>query len=158
MAIDANEIYATLNDLVETCKDGEWGFHEAAEATRNSRLRAVFQDYVKQRTRFAAELQVLVSKLGGHPEESGSMGGALHRGWLNIKQAISGHDDGAIIAEAERGEDAAVDAYRKALEKDLPTGIRSTVERQYHEVLEAHNRVRSLELREHGGRTMVDPL
>jgi uncharacterized protein (TIGR02284 family) len=64
---------------------------------------------------------------------------------------VTGKDEGAIIAEAERGEDVAVETYRKALEKDLPADIRDVVERQYKQILEAHNRIRSLELRMKSG-------
>ena len=49
-----------------------------------------------------------MQRLGGRPEEGGSVSGAVHRGWMNIKDAVAGHDDKAIIAEAERGEDVAV--------------------------------------------------
>ncbi len=156
MAISTKEIYSTLNDLIQTCRDGEQGFREAAEGIGGEETRRLFLDYAQQRARFAGELQALVSKLGGHPAEGGSVGGAVHRGWINIKQAVTGKDRGAIIAEAERGEDTAVDAYRKALEKDLPGDVRETVERQYKQVLEAHNRVRDMELSMRGGSTRRD--
>jgi uncharacterized protein (TIGR02284 family) len=128
------------------CKDGEEGFRAAAEGVQKPELRTLFQEYAQQRAKFASELQSLVSRLGGRAEDSGSVGGALHRGWMNIKSAVTGKDEGAIIAEAERGEDVAVETYRKALEKDLPGDIRDVIERQYKQILEAHNRIRSLEL------------
>ena len=146
MAITTNEIYSTLNDLIQTCKDGEEGFRAAAKGVQNSELRTLFQEHAQQRAKFSSELQPIVSRLGGRAEDSGSVGGALHRGWMNIKSAVTGKDEGAIIAEAERGEDVAVDTYRKAMAKDLPGDIRDIVERQYKQILEAHNRIRSLEL------------
>lgn len=156
MAISTKDIYSTVNDLIQTCKDGEQGFREAAEGIGGEDLRKVFLDYAQQRARFAGKLQVLVSKLGGRPAESGSVGGAVHRGWINMKQAVTGRDRGAIIAEAERGEDSAVDTYRKALEKDLPADVRETVERQYRQILEAHNKVRDMELTMRGGSTRME--
>ena len=69
---------------------------------------------------------------------------------MNLKSAVTGRDDGAIVAEAERGEGAAVESYRKALEKDLPRDLRDVVERQHRQVLETHNRIRRMELRGHG--------
>ncbi len=146
MAVTTDEIYSTLNDLIQTCKDGEEGFRAAAEGVRNSQLRTIFMEYAQQRTQFTGELQTLVSKLGGNPEKRGSLSGALHRGWMNIKSAVTGNDEGAIIAEAEQGEDAAVEAYRKALEKDLPGDLRDVIEGQSRQILEAHNRIRNMEL------------
>lgn len=153
MAINTDEIYTTLNDLIETCQDGERGFREAAEGTRNPQTREIFLEYARQRAGFASELQMLVTELGGRAKKSGSMSGALHRGWMNLKQAVSGNDEAGIIAEAERGEDAAVEAYRKALAKDLPSDIQEVVDRQYRAVLDSHDRIRSMEVRAHGGRT-----
>ena len=154
--IDTNEIRSTLNDLIQSCKDGEQGFREAADGVKNTELRTIFLEFAQQRSRFAADLQSEVAKLGGAPETSGSVGGALHRGWVNLKSAVSGHDDGAIIAEAERGEDVAVESYRKALKKDLPRDIRDLVERQSQQVQQAHNRIRGMELRSHSGLSYPD--
>jgi uncharacterized protein (TIGR02284 family) len=75
----------------------------------------------------------------------GSVAATLHRGWINIRSAVAGQDDGAVVSECERGEDAAVSAYRDALDEDLPANIRAVVERQYAEVKQAHDRIRSLE-------------
>lgn len=146
MALRTDEITSTLNELIETCKDGESGFRQAAEAIEDSRLRSLFQQYSQQRAEFARELQFEVTSLGGSPEKSGSVSGAMHRGWMNIKSAVTGKDRKAIIAEAERGEDTAVKAYREALARLLPDDIASIVERQYRRILEAHDTVRSLEL------------
>ena len=68
----------------------------------------------------------------------------MHRGWVNLKSALTGRDDHAILAECERGEDSAVRSYQDALAHDLPSDVRSSVEEQYRQVLEAHNRVKSL--------------
>lgn len=151
MAIDTGDIRSTLNSLTETCKDGEEGFRSAAENVKRSDLRSLFQKYSSQRAQFAAELQAEVAKLGGSPETGGSVAGAAHRGWLNLKSAITGNDDAAIISECERGEDVAKEAYSKALAKDLPSDLQAIVRRQYNEVLQAHNQVRSLQVQTSSG-------
>lgn len=143
MANSTNDFRSWLNDLIETCKDGENGFREAAEGVRNQGVRALCNEYARQRAQFASELQNLVIRLGGAPTTSGSAGAALHRGWMNLKSALTGKDDHAILEEAERGEDAAVKNYQKVLAEDLPSDIRSVVEEQYRQVLQAHNRVRA---------------
>jgi uncharacterized protein (TIGR02284 family) len=144
MAIDTNDIRSTLNGLIETCKDGEAGFRTSAEELRDPQTRQLFESYANQRANFARDLQGLVVKTGGDAETSGSTAGALHRGWLNIKAAIAGDEDKAILEEAERGEDTAVKNYRDALAKDLPSGIRAAIERQYQDVQQTHNSVRAL--------------
>jgi len=145
MALDNDEVIATLNNLVETCKDGQNGFRTAAEGIKNSELTTLFNTYSQQRAQFAAELQSEVRRLGGEPEETGSTAAAVHRGWINIKSAVTGEDEAAVISECERGEDAAVEAYEEALEADLPNDVKAIVSRQFSQVKEAHDRIRSLE-------------
>jgi uncharacterized protein (TIGR02284 family) len=139
------EVISTLNDLIETCRDGQNGFQTAAEGIKNSELRELFHGYSQQRARFVGELQDEVRHLGGDPENSGSVAATLHRGWINIKSAITGEDEGAIISECERGEDSAVSNYRDALNTDLPANVREKIEQQFASVKEAHDRIRSLE-------------
>jgi len=145
MTIDNDGVISTLNGLVETCKDGQNGFTTAAEGVKNSEFVTLFNTYAQQRAQFAAELQDEVRRLGGDPEETGSTAAALHRGWIDIKSAVTGGDEGAVISECERGEDSAVKSYEEALQKNLPANVRSTVQTQFAKVKEAHDRIRSLE-------------
>ena len=140
-----DEVISTLNNLIETCRDGQNGFQAAADGVKDSELKSLFYSYSQQRAKFVGELQDEVRRMGGDPETAGSVAASLHRGWMDIKSAVTGGDDGAIISECERGEDAAVSTYRDALDKDLPASVRSIVERQFASVKEAHDRIRSLE-------------
>jgi uncharacterized protein (TIGR02284 family) len=144
MATDTSDIRSTLNDLIETLKDGEEGFRSAAEKLQNSSVRSQFESWASQRARFSSELQSAVTSIGGEATTSGSASGALHRGWMGLKSALTGSDDHAIIAEAERGEDVAVTSFREALAKDLPSDLRSIVDRQYRDIQSTHNQVRTL--------------
>ena len=139
-----------LNDLIETCKDGERGFRESAEGVTDPQLKGLFQKYSSQRQEFGRELQAEVRRLGGDPDNSGSVAGSLHRGWINIKAAVTGKDESAIISEAERGEDSAVKSYEDALKKNLSADLEQIVRRQYSEIKAVHDRVRSLELAKSG--------
>jgi uncharacterized protein (TIGR02284 family) len=112
---------------------------------KNIDFRSLFIELATQRQQFAMELQTLVAGLGQQPEDSGSVSAALHRGWLDLKAAISNGKPHAILEECERGEDAAVAAYRDALEhRDLPANIIEIIERQFMSVQAAHDRVRTL--------------
>ncbi len=140
---DDNTI-STLNNLIQTCKDGQEGFKVSAESIQRSDVKSVFYELGQQRARFAGELQALVRELGGDPETTSSASATLHRGWINIKSAITGQDDAAILNEAERGEDVAVNAYKKALEETLPANVQTIVEQQSTQVKAGHDRVRDL--------------
>ena len=146
MATDNDNVISVLNNLIETCKDGENGFRTAAEGVKNSDLRTLFHTYSQQRAQFAAELQNEVRHLGGNPENAGSVAASLHRGWMDIKSAVTGEDEGAVISECERGEDSAVRNYEDALrEENLPSNLRAIIESQFTQVKEAHDRIRTLE-------------
>lgn len=142
---DLKNVAATLNDLLQTCRDGEEGFRLAAEHVEDEHLRILFNSYCEQRTQLARELRKELSRLGAAPDDSGSVSAALHRGWMSIKDSITGQDDAAILAECERGEDVALEQYRKALECDLPSDVRRVVSRQHAAVGAAHERIRELE-------------
>ncbi len=135
---------STLNNLIESCKDGQEGFKQAAEGVTRSDIKTVFYDLGQQRAKFAGELQTLVRELGGDPETTSSTVGALHRGWINIKSLVTGQDEAAILNEAERGEDSAVNAYKKALEEVLPANVQTVVQDQATQVKAGHDKVRSL--------------
>ena len=139
------EVISTLNNLIATCRDGQNGFQTAAGGVQNSELKTLFNAYSQQRARFVGELQDEVRRLGGDAEDQGSVAASLHRGWIDIKSAITGQDDNAILAECERGEDSAVANYSDALDADLPANVRSMLERQFSQVKSAHDRIRALE-------------
>ena len=142
--MDNDDVISTLNDLIETSKDGEQGFLTSAEHVSSSELQTLFQQASARCAQGARELQQEVRRLGGDPDTTGSVSGALHRGWVNIKSAVTGKDDKAILTEVERGESVAEERYREALKKDLPSDIRAIVERQHRGVVENYDRVRTL--------------
>ena len=135
-----------LNELIETLKDGQEGYRAAAADVESSNLKSLFSEYSLQRSKFAGELQALAHSLGEeNPETSGSVAGAIHRGWIDLKAALSSKDEHAILAECERGEDSAVAAYKDALEeKELPSNVIETLRAQAADVKAAHDRVRNL--------------
>jgi uncharacterized protein (TIGR02284 family) len=139
------ETISTINNLIETLKDGQKGFTEAADAVNDPQLKSLFTGYSEQRSRFASELQAQARSVGEtEPETGGSAAGAMHRGWINLKSAITSKDESVILAECERGEDAAVQAFEKAMRDDLPSPVRDIVSRQYSQIKSAHDRIKDL--------------
>ena len=141
---DLKQTVSVLNDLIETCKDGEKGFRTCAEDIRRPELKSLFTTRARQCADAAAELQQVVRQLGGDPETDTSVAGDLHRRWVDLKSLITGKDDEAILNECERGEDVAKRSYQKALEEDLPAEVRALVQRQYEGVQRNHDEVRAL--------------
>ena len=133
-----------LNDLIETSKDGEYGFNACAEHAKSPELKATLSQRASECRQGAQELQNLVVQNGGKPDTGGSVAGAMHRGWVAVRGTLSTYDDKAILEECERGEDRAVASYRKALAEDLPTSVRPVIERQMQGVQRNHDQVKML--------------
>jgi uncharacterized protein (TIGR02284 family) len=144
MATEEKEVRGILNDLIETCKDGEQGFRTAAEKAKESSLKSLFTKYSLQRAEYGRELQALVTQMGGDPATSGHVSASLHRGWMNLKEALSKNEDKALIEECEAGEDAALKNYREARTKALPVSVTTTLQRQSTGVEEAHRTLSDL--------------
>jgi uncharacterized protein (TIGR02284 family) len=143
--MDNDNVVSVLNSLIKTSRDGEQGFRKAAEDTNDTSLKTLFSTRAQGCASAVTELEQLVAGLGGSPETSGSVAGALHRGWLDVKSAVTGRDDLAILQECERGEDVAKSTYSKAVaDTTLPPEIRAVVEKQYQGVLSNHDKIRDL--------------
>lgn len=134
----------TLNNLIETCKDGEYGFKTSADHAQDPQIKSLFLTRSQDCRQAAAELQALVVQQGGKPEDSGTASGTVHRGWVAVKGALAGYTDLAMLEETERGEDTALDRYRDALKEELPLDIRSVIEAQLQGVKRNHDQIRSL--------------
>lgn len=139
------DLRLTINHLIHTCRDGQEGFLTAAENIGDDGVKKVLNELSLQRAKFTGELQAAAHSLGdSNPENVSSIMGTLHRGWMNVKTAVAGHDRHSILTECERGEDAAVLEYRKAISHDLPADLREIVERHFAEITKAHDRIKAL--------------
>ena len=129
--MDDDDLIDALNELIETCKDGEYGFRSCAQHVKSSELAMLLVRRADDCRLAAGELQRRVVMLGAKADTTGSVSGALHRGWVALRNTLSSYDDLAVLKECERGEDVAARSYRRALEKSLPEPIRLLVESQY---------------------------
>ena len=134
-----------LNTLIGTLLDSVDGYQKAAADTENSRYAEMFNARARERQHAATKLQAAVARLGGNPEDDGTTAGAIHRGWINLKEAVVGKDDQAIINEVERGEDYLKEKFETVMQnKDLPVEARSAIEEAWQSVRAGHDEMSQL--------------
>ena len=142
--MDENNVVSVLENLIETCRDGEKGYKDAAEHVKRSDLKGFFNEQSMERGRFAQELQGQLARVGKPDKKvSGSATAAIHRAWIDTKVALGGGDK-TILESVEKGEDDAKETYQKALSGALPSGVNEIVLRQAESVQRAHDKVRML--------------
>ena len=142
--MDENNAINVVENLVETCEDGQKGYQDAAQHVQRADLKSYFNEQSMERARFAQELQTELARLGKPDKKvSGSASAAMHRAWIDTKVAMGGGDK-TILESVEKGEDNAKQTYQKALSGTLPSGVAEIVRRQAIRVQRAHDKVRTL--------------
>ena len=134
-----------LNTLIATLIDSVEGYQKAAAAVDNTRFAEMFNTRARERQAAVGKLQAAVARLGGNPEDDGTTAGAVHRGWINLKEAVLGRDDEAIVNSVESGEDYLKEKFETALRNtDLPVEARSAVEEAWTSVKAGHDEMSQL--------------
>lgn len=107
------EVISDLNSLVTILNDGKQGYESAAETTDSLELKAVFGKYALERAAYAAELKAHIKQHGGNEDDNdnGGLLGAVHRTWIDVKQAFAGNDNKAILDAILTGEKSAIEKY-----------------------------------------------
>ena len=106
---DMNEQISTLNTLIATTIDSINGFENSAKEIENQNLAQIFRERANERQQVVEQLRSEVRRLGGEPESDGSFMGKAHQRWEDLKSAVAGGDEKAIVNEVER-------AYQKIRE------------------------------------------
>lgn len=148
MAGNRSETAQVLNRLLRIANASERGFNVVSENVKNRGLSAIFKGYAQQRGQFARQLGAMVRELGGRPAEGSGLLAALHRGWINIKAAMTigqPNTERVVLDEVSRGEQAARDAYERALQQALPQELREVVEQQKREIEAVGERIQELQ-------------
>jgi uncharacterized protein (TIGR02284 family) len=142
--MDENNAISVVENLIETNKDGQKGYQDAAQHVKRSDLKTYFNEQSLERSRFAGELEGELVRRGKPDKKvSGSASAALHRAWIDTKVALGGGDK-TILESVEKGEDDAKDTYNKALTGSLPGNLMEIVRRQAASVQRAHDKVKML--------------
>ena len=143
--IGKSDEVTTLNTLTATLLDSVKGYRDAAENSESGRFQELFRSNADERSRCAEDLRAEVRRLGGEPEDDQSTMGADHQRWLDLKAAVTGRDDKAIINEVERGEDYLKEKFETALNSGHLSGeSRAAVEQAYQSVRKGHDQIASI--------------
>lgn len=141
---DSNNNVGTLETLTTTLIDSINGYRDAAENAEGTKFQEIFFRNADERSRVAEELRAEIRRLGGNAPDDGSFLGATHQRFLDLKAAVTGRDDKAIINEVERGEDYLKEKFEAALNADLAPETRTIIERAYQSVRSGHDQMRDL--------------
>jgi uncharacterized protein (TIGR02284 family) len=136
---------STLNTLIATTIDSITGYEDSAQNIDNERFREIFRQRANERQQIVEQLRSEVRRLGGEPEDGGSFMGKAHQRFEDLKAAITGRDEKAIINEVERGEDYLKDKWQTALQSGtLKVESHDLVERCYQSVKQGHDQISQL--------------
>jgi len=143
--MDENNARSVIEYLIETCRDGQKGYQEAASKVKRADLKTFFNQVSSERAGFAEELEAELPRLGNSTDrkESGTVAGTLHRAWIDTKMGLGGGDK-TVLEWLESGEDTAKERYQKALSGSLPAGVDEIVRRQAASIQKAHDKVKML--------------
>ena len=139
-----DDVVDVLNDLLENARDGEYGFRTCAEQVETANAKQLFASRAEGCRQAGEELIQLIRAYGGEPASGGTAAGAMHRGWVQVKGSVGADSELSILESCERGEDAAVARYRKALKQNLPADVRVVVQKQADGAQKNHDQIRDL--------------
>lgn len=139
-----NDTLKGIQDLISINIDSSKGFTSAAEHIESPQIANYFRDCGRERERFAHELQVAAAINSKEPEDDGSLKGTAHRWWMNIRSTVTGDNEHAVLAEAERGEDAIKHCYEKTLKDTAGSPLNAVIQNQYAKVKLRHDQIRDM--------------
>lgn len=145
--MSTSEQIKQLDKLIRIARASEQGFNIASANVKNRGLKLMLKTYAQQRAEFAEQLEADVKRLGGDSAERPSIPGMVHRGWINIRAALTvgPHDTERVtLGECLRGEDEAMKRYQTALASGLDATSSELVTEQLEAISAVHERVAAL--------------
>lgn len=128
LAPSDEQLVGSLNALLAACHDGTWGLADGAEHAQGMDIARFLQRTAQDWRLCALELRTHIQRLGGEPEEGGTPGGALHRGWLALRSALPGYNDRELLAESERTQEELMKRLVDMLQSpQLPEDLRRSL-------------------------------
>jgi len=140
-----DKVASLLNDIARRCRDGEEGYRLAAEDSRDGELKQQLRQLSRERAGMADELDALIRKYGGEPPaKGGTLLGAAHRAFVDVKAALSRDDRRAVLEEVARGESVAEESYDAVKREELPQDVKDTIGRHHARVRATRDRYRQM--------------
>lgn len=144
---EVKQLTRTLNRLISLSIASEKGFNVAAENVKNRGLQIMFKAFAQERAQFAKRLSEIVRAMGVEPADGSGFLAAAHRGWINIKAAMTigqPATERVVLGEVVRGERVAESRYEDVLSRPLPPETREVVSQQHERVREVLQRAQEL--------------
>lgn len=138
------KVVSVISELAEFVKDGQLGYKKAAEETKDPNLKQFCIAHSTERATFLTELNEIITRYGGNPEMDSTVKGKIYRQWMDVKAALTGNDEEAIIGSCLYGEEWAQKAFHDALEYELPMDVKQVVEKQHQASHEAYTELQSM--------------
>lgn len=143
--VETSHDIRTLNSLIATLIDSVDGYSESAKDVNSPRFSELFLARANERRDVSEQLRAQVTRLGGNPEDDGTILAAAHRAFINLKSAVATRDDKAVVAEVERGEDRLKAKFEDALrDHDLSAATRETIRAVWPSVQQGHDEMSRL--------------
>lgn len=133
-----------IQDLIEINIDSSKGFREAADKVECTDIANLFRQCADEREQYAGQLKSLVQVNGEEPKDSGTIRGTVHRWWLSLRGTVQQGDEHALLAEAERGEDAIKHRYEDTLKDTAGSAVNDVLQNQYTGVKARHDQIRDM--------------
>jgi uncharacterized protein (TIGR02284 family) len=113
----------------------------------------MFRERIAERQAVLDTLRKEVIRLGGEPEDDGTMLAGAHRVFLNLKSVVTGQDDKAIIDEVEQGEDHIKGEFETAMkDEEVSPEVRNVIRECYTSIKRGHDQMRDLKHAMEGNR------
>jgi uncharacterized protein (TIGR02284 family) len=142
---DRKHLAEELQELIQICRDGQEGYRDGAEHAKNHQLKRLLNEVSLERAKFAGDLETEVIRWGkSNVNRSGTVQGAVQRGWAGLKAALGGGDD-AILSSLEAGDEFARTHYDEAIKDDrIPEEIVGILRNQAQAIVGTLDRIRAL--------------
>ncbi|WP_131537509.1 ferritin-like domain-containing protein [Pedobacter nototheniae] len=135
-----------LNDLVQINNDRIEGYQKARKELKDedADLKSLFLNMIEESQKYKMALATEVSASGEDIETGTTTSGKIYRGWMDVKALFTGHDRKTVLNNCEFGEDAAQNAYKMALEEELPSNVRELISDQKASLRRSHDEIKRL--------------
>jgi uncharacterized protein (TIGR02284 family) len=145
MTDQTNNDITVLNTLIGTLLDSIEGYQKSAENVENQSYATMFNERARERQQAVTKLQAAVAQAGGEPEDDATTLGSIHRVFVDLKSAVTGRDDVAIVKEVERGEDYLKEKFETALKNaELSPTARAAANEAWTSVKAGHDQMSQL--------------